>query len=105
VERGTIKGVILAPRAPRLTHALYADDVILMGEATETEARDIIGVLYQFDQHSGLVVNLSKSVIWFSMTYGEECKGRILDVIQAKIAGDKEKYLGIYLPNKARGKD
>jgi hypothetical protein len=42
-DEGRIEGVRLVPNEPRLTHALYADNVILFGQATEVEAEGIRG--------------------------------------------------------------
>jgi Reverse transcriptase (RNA-dependent DNA polymerase) len=53
-EEGLIKGVCLPLGAPRLTHALYADDVIFFGEVTAREAERIREILAIFGTHSRL---------------------------------------------------
>jgi Reverse transcriptase (RNA-dependent DNA polymerase) len=105
VLEGRIKGVNLVPATPRLTHALYADDVIIFEEATKAKIRGLGGILEEFGRHSGLMVNPDKSKIWFSRACDGVCREAILTAIQAKVAGEKEKYLDIYMPNRARGKD
>jgi hypothetical protein len=51
------------------------------------------------------MVNPDKSKIWFSKACDRVCREAILTAIQAKVAGEKEKYLGIYMPNRVREKD
>jgi hypothetical protein len=40
-NRGCIQGVQLAQGALTLTHALYANDLVIFGEATQREVRHI----------------------------------------------------------------
>lgn len=46
---------------PELSHVFYADDLLLMGEASEVQARTLKEVLVQFCRESGQRVNYSKS--------------------------------------------
>jgi hypothetical protein len=62
-----IWGVCLVPTAPKLTHALYVDNVIIFDQATKLVT--ISGMVEHFGQHSGMKVNLSKSIIWFSVRH------------------------------------
>jgi hypothetical protein len=51
------------------------------------------------------LVNPNKYTIWWSVACDDQCKGWVLNIMQAKVVGKKKKYLGIYLLNKARGVD
>jgi Reverse transcriptase (RNA-dependent DNA polymerase) len=104
-KMGRIVGVRLVPSALRLTHALYVDDLIIFGQATEDKAEAISEALETFGHYLSLKVNPNKSTIWFSMDYDGQCKQKVLDIIHAKVAGCKEKYLGIYMKNKNQGND
>jgi Reverse transcriptase (RNA-dependent DNA polymerase) len=60
--RGVIRGLVLALGAPPLTHCLYADDVVLFGEAGAREAYALAEIMNLFGQLSGLRVNNDKSI-------------------------------------------
>jgi hypothetical protein len=51
----------------------------------------------EFSEVSGLRVNPIKSTIWFSKKCGAERKEEVILAIQARLASDREKYLGIYV--------
>jgi Reverse transcriptase (RNA-dependent DNA polymerase) len=63
VEERRVRGMVLAPTAPRLTHALYADDVVIFGEATQNEVSEVSRILMEFGKFSGLIVNPAKSTV------------------------------------------
>lgn len=50
----------MAATSPTLTSILYADDLIIMGKATEKEAMEYKTILDEFGYHSGLYVNPQK---------------------------------------------
>lgn len=54
-------------------------------------------IFEQFAYYSGLAVNPDKSTVWFSKRCTEARKQEILGVLQARVANDKEKYLGVVL--------
>lgn len=100
LQQGSLKGVQLAPTAPRLTHMLYADDVMVMGQADRDEISRVKGILDLFAAHTGLVINPDKSTIWYSERCDEEARELVTAEFGAKMAEDREKYLGIIVsPN------
>lgn len=72
-RRGTIRGIRLARSAPIITHAMYADDLVLMGEATVQEVNELKRILGEFETHTGLRINPDKSTLWFSNQCSDEC--------------------------------
>lgn len=48
IENGKWKGVKAARRGPILSHIFFADDLILFGEATNTQAKCTEDVLSKF---------------------------------------------------------
>ncbi|XP_078174456.1 uncharacterized protein LOC144568100 [Carex rostrata] len=94
---GSIRGIKLASTAPVITHSMYADDLVLMGLASEAEAKAFKAVLDEFAEYTGLSINPDKSMIWFSVKCDEECRERIRSVLRAAPAGESEKYLGVYV--------
>lgn len=64
---GDWKLVALRRGGPQLSHLFFADDLVLFGEASVENAMVMKGVLDQFCSFSGHRVNVSKSMIHFSM--------------------------------------
>ncbi|KAJ9548105.1 hypothetical protein OSB04_020648 [Centaurea solstitialis] len=63
VEKGVFTGVQLPNGGPIVSHLLYADDVIFIGEWSKFNARNLLRVLRCFHLSSGLKVNWNKSNI------------------------------------------
>lgn len=97
VNFGGIKGVKLTQTTPILTHAIYADDLVVMGLATQEEAGAFRAVFEEFEAFSGLEINPKKSTVWFNKRCTDQRKQEILNILQARVAVDKEKYLGAVL--------
>ncbi|CAN1776349.1 LINE-1 retrotransposable element ORF2 protein [Linum perenne] len=74
---GTIKGIKLNRFCPVLHHILFADDTVLFGTATVSEARNIMLVLNRYCQSSGQAINAQKSSILFSANTSSSLKHQI----------------------------
>jgi Reverse transcriptase (RNA-dependent DNA polymerase) len=61
LQEGQIRGIQLAEGVPRLTLALYTDDLVVLGEAETREVEAYETLLEEFGTHLGLKVNLDKS--------------------------------------------
>jgi hypothetical protein len=48
----------LVKGTPILTHAIYADDITLFGEASGNKMRGLNQILEKFEKFSGLQINL-----------------------------------------------
>lgn len=94
---GGIKGITLSQTARPLNHAIYADDLVVMGLATVEEGRAFMGIFEHFASYSGLVVNPEKSSVWFSKRCSARKRQEMLQVLQARMAQPNERYLGIVL--------
>jgi hypothetical protein len=66
LDTNNIEGLTLGPMAPRIHSLLFADDLIICGQATMAEASAIKATIDNFCQASGQTPNLSKSAILFS---------------------------------------
>lgn len=97
MQSGLIKGIKISRTVPPLTHALYADDVMIMGEERVQEVTRIKAVLDEFGEYSGLTVNPAKTVLWFSKGCDDGIREEINQLLQAKPASNTEKYLGAYI--------
>ncbi|XP_041025485.1 uncharacterized protein LOC121265883 [Juglans microcarpa x Juglans regia] len=52
--------------APRISHLLYTDDVMIFANASKRSIRCLMGVLHDFEKWSGQRVSHEKSAIFFS---------------------------------------
>lgn len=95
VQSRVIKGIKLARSAPAITHILYADDLMVMGQATAHEIREYKQIFEVFEQQSGLVLHPEKSTIWYSESCNEESRSLVQREFNATLAEEKEKYLGV----------
>ncbi|KAJ4801583.1 reverse transcriptase [Rhynchospora pubera] len=114
-SQGFITGIRIAQNAPRLTSIMFADDLIIFGEATVQQAMRTHETLDFFCQISGQRVGHEKSSIWFSRgtnLYQRQC---IMRILNASVGEDSQIYLGVpvraskpihfdYLLNKVRRK-
>lgn len=105
VRARTIQGITLAHSAPKITHVMYADDLIVFGAATVEEVRQVKIILDQFADYSGLVVNPQKSTIWFSKKCDSDTMQSIMVEFEARMAQEQEKYLGILVTQEGGGRD
>uniref|UniRef100_A0A803Q9D0 Reverse transcriptase domain-containing protein n=1 Tax=Cannabis sativa TaxID=3483 RepID=A0A803Q9D0_CANSA len=96
-NNGRIKGFKVTRTAPSITHLMFADDVVLFGQATIKEAQAFMECLQTYCAWSGQAVNLRKSTVFFSKGVP---RNRINDITSllgmCKMKNDAS-YLGIPL--------
>ncbi|CAN1744197.1 LINE-1 retrotransposable element ORF2 protein [Linum perenne] len=97
VEEGGIKGMRLTPRCPVLHHILFADDTVLCGKATVTEAQRMKSILDMYCCLSGQAVNETKSAIHFSANTPSGIKNEVTRVFGVNSNINLGKYLGLPL--------
>ncbi|KAJ0520598.1 putative RNA-directed DNA polymerase [Helianthus annuus] len=61
---GIIEGIRLPNGGPHLTHLLYADDAMVMGEWSDNNFKSVMRILRVFYLCSGLKINIHKSSIF-----------------------------------------
>ncbi|KAJ4779287.1 reverse transcriptase [Rhynchospora pubera] len=104
LHQNILEGVKLAPSAQTLTHMIYADDLVLLGQAKETEVSELRCILHEFGEVSGLVVNPNKSKLWFTKATANEKQAQVQHSLQATQAEPGEKYLGMCLSGRQSAK-
>lgn len=79
---------------PKVSHLLFADDLLLFGVATESQAHCMMNCLDKFMTASGGKVSSVKSSIFFSPRVLPRSKQRIKAITQMNISREISKYLG-----------
>jgi len=72
-----LAGIKLGPNSPSIHSMLFADDLIICGQANLLEVQSIHRTLYDFCHQSGLIPNLQKSSILFSRNVPDNIKNDI----------------------------
>lgn len=93
--KGHITGIKLAPTAPSVNHLLFADDSLLLLEATAESAAAVNAILQAYEEASGQVINREKSSILFSKNCSRRLKESILLAFGLRAEGQGGKYLGL----------
>ncbi|KAJ4811911.1 RNA-directed DNA polymerase (reverse transcriptase)-related family protein [Rhynchospora pubera] len=100
LRENMIKGVRVAHTSLQITHAMYADDLVIMGDVGEEEVYALQTVLHKFAKASGLCINPHKSRLWFSKACATHEVIRVQMAWCAREVEGEEKYLGIVLSTK-----
>ncbi|KAJ0837719.1 putative RNA-directed DNA polymerase [Helianthus annuus] len=93
-EEGLVKGIALPNNGPTISHLLYADDAIMVGEWSKQEVINIVRVLRCFFICSGLKINLEKSLLYGIGTSSTECED-MANEVGCKARSPPFKYLGL----------
>ncbi|KAI0488426.1 hypothetical protein KFK09_028257 [Dendrobium nobile] len=93
-QRGKDLGICISPRGPKISHLLYADDVLILAHVSIILAKKVKKIVEEFCNWTGQRANVNKSQILFGKMVNYPLKKKI-----TKIIGFKEikemKYLGI----------
>ncbi|CAN1227539.1 Putative ribonuclease H protein At1g65750 [Linum grandiflorum] len=95
LSAGLIHGIRLSRTGPLLTHCLFADDTIIFGQATTTEASAISTLMEEYGTLTGQELNQEKSSIYFSANVPQETKDRIVDTLGFTNHDNHTAYLGV----------
>ncbi|XP_061367124.1 uncharacterized protein LOC133310245 [Gastrolobium bilobum] len=90
---------------PPISHIMFADDIILFGEASLSQLNCITSCLDRFSKMSGQCVSFEKSCIYFSKNVKREEVQAISDVSGFKIVKNFGRYLGSKMRHGRIGKD
>ena len=79
----------------RLSHLMFADDVVLFGEASREQAQLIRDCLDEFCSASGQRVSMQKSNIYFSPNTNEAVVAEVCNILSMKQTDNLGRYLGV----------
>ena len=80
-----------------ISHLLFADDILLFSEAKVKQMRVIMKVLKDFEEVSGLAVNMDKSKAIVSKNVNRRKREKLASVSSIALVGNLGKYLGVPL--------
>jgi hypothetical protein len=92
---GNIKGMKIARSNPAIHHLLFADDLLLFGKATISEACSFKLCLDKYCLWLGQTINASKSSIRFSKNSNPTTTSNILSIFPYKVNPQSSTYLGL----------
>ena len=92
---GKFKGFQLAQACPRISHLLFADDLIIFSRDLEEDAKAIKDCLDQYQLWSGQKVNWQKSTVMFNIKVPRGSQRAICWLTNLKSTHFHSKYLGL----------
>lgn len=90
-----IRGIVVAEGAPAVSHLLFADDSLLLFEATPDSVQATNHILQVYELGSGQVINRDKSAVLFSKNTPRQLKAQLLSLLGLRSECLQEKYLGL----------
>ncbi|MCH93152.1 putative ribonuclease H protein, partial [Trifolium medium] len=97
VEEGKWNGIKAGRNGPVVSHLMFADDLLLFGEANEKQMHCVIDTLNQFCGMSGQEVSRDKTSILFSRNVERSMRSRLLHISSYKETNRFGNYLGVPL--------
>uniref|UniRef100_A0A8I6XYS4 Reverse transcriptase domain-containing protein n=1 Tax=Hordeum vulgare subsp. vulgare TaxID=112509 RepID=A0A8I6XYS4_HORVV len=94
-EQGVLHGVKICPRAPCVSHLLFADDSMLLLRAQQQEATALHNILQLYEACSGQCINTEKSAIMFSPNTQDQDRISVKGALAIQSEDWNDKYLGL----------
>jgi hypothetical protein len=97
-------GIVLGPNCPPIHSLLFADDLLVCGQATLQEASKMKNIIQDFCNRSGQIPNWNKSGIIFSKNVNNDVRQSIKQIFHVPNIDNKFVHLGhpLVLPGKNR---
>jgi len=106
VQQGACDPIHTTTNGPRLSHLLFADDVLIFSKAKNSQLKFITELFVRFSKASGLKINISKSRAFFSAGAPQAKINKLTTLIVIRSTTSQDKYLGFpILKGRARRSD
>ena len=86
-REGTLQGIRVARRSPRVNHLLFADDTMIFCQASEECCKSLKNILLQYEEASGQQINKGKFSIFFSSKTPEDRKTKVKELLGISAEG------------------
>lgn len=93
-HEGKISGIKISRCSPRVTHLMYADDLVIYCKADLNEDKEVINCLQLYCSWIGQAINWNKSSIHFNSNVNSQLRGEITRAMNIQDCLHKGKYLG-----------
>lgn len=90
---GKITGVKVSSCSPRISHLMYADDLVIYCQASIAEASEVLSCLNTYCSWTGQTINLDKSSIHFSANTPAPTKATICNLMHIPECSHNGTYL------------
>ncbi|GJU07884.1 hypothetical protein Tco_1124314 [Tanacetum coccineum] len=94
LQIGLFKGALIGERGFLMSHLMYADDVIFMGDCSFQNANNLIGNLWCFFLTSGLKINVQKSKL-LGVRVDHEESSELASILGCGVSMFPFTYLGV----------
>lgn len=94
------KGIKMGKYGPSISHLMFTDDLLLFGEATESQMRSVMQVLQRFSHLSEQEVSIEKISMMFSNNVPRSIKMKLLQTTGFRETSHFGKYLSVPLSGK-----
>jgi hypothetical protein len=94
-QNGKIRGMKIARNNPSIHHLLFADDLLIFGKASISEATTLKKCLDKYCLWSGQTINATKSSIRFSKNTNPTTSSNILNILPFSASLKSSIYLGL----------
>lgn len=91
----SITGISFSDQGPSIHHMLFADDSFFLCKAAVNEVTYLNGILKEYGEAAGQIINLNKSSITFGANLEDDVKVIIREITDISNEGGPGSYLGL----------
>ena len=95
VMEGAWQAIPLTRGGTQMSHLMFADDVVLFGEASVEQARVVKNCLHIFCEAYGQRVSSQKSSVYFSPNTNSAVVAEVCNILDIQQTEDLSRYLGV----------
>jgi hypothetical protein len=98
VNMGKLKELQISRRGLSISQLLSVDDTLLFREVLEEQSDVVDKALRQYERCMGQLINPSKCLMMVGSGCSQECKDRVMEILQVSNVASEEKYPGLPTP-------
>lgn len=92
-----LRGTRVCQDSTRINHIFFTDDNLLFIRNKKEDVEIICAILHNFEEVSGQIVNLSKSLLYFSPNTSSNQRQELSNILGKRVMEEMDNYLGIPL--------